>query len=199
VTSAGTTRTESGDLCAQVADFSANFGFDCIFKHIVKMWGKGYGKYGKSDSNDNDYKGGHKGGWNSPSEHGGGASSESRWAYAQLYREREKIKAMEEAAKAEKEKAERAKELADLRTDMAKMIGKPQTMEDTIMNSMINSPSKEEHPKDRKNREKGISDGMASSLWKLMQKCTGTTKDATPPSSSKKKRKASASSSSASA
>ena len=155
-------------------------------------WGKGSSDWGKGSSS-----------WHYPSSPSSGPVDDgsTRFAYSLLYKERAKLKALEQATKDAETASSRKKETDEFRQEVCRDVsraisGGPAKVEHSVYNSMIKSPSDE--PKDGPSPLKG--DSMTSSIWSMLKKISGggSTSEKEPKKPKKKKSSSSRSSASSS-
>jgi hypothetical protein len=117
-------------------------------------WNQGNGGNGSSPGNDSGQDG----------------TGSARYAYSQLYKEREKLREVQEAMRKKEEKEERAKELAQFKEELA-AAKKGNSVEDSIYASMIG-----DCPNGEKKKEEPASQSMVSSMMKMLRRLTGSKK-----------------------
>ena len=112
-------------------------------------WNQGNGGNGSSPGNDSGQDG----------------TGSARYAYSQLYKEREKLREVQEAMRKKEEKEERVKELAQFKDELA-AAKKGNSVEDSIYASMIGDNGE-------KKKEEPASQSMVSSMMKMLRRLTG--------------------------
>lgn len=97
-----------------------------------------------------------------------------------IYKERQKLQELQQEAR-EKElrselKAERSRELEELKAELTKSLGSARqgTVDDTIYQSLIRSPTRSSGRENTKHDEStGSGGGLTSSIWQVMKKFAG--------------------------
>ena len=95
---------------------------------------------------------------------GGKGAGDARTAYGLLYKEREKLQALETEVKAKSDREERARELQAFKDEIRGALRSTPKVEDSIYQSMVKSSSED------KDKELEENPSLVRSLWKSLQK-----------------------------